>query len=53
VKLQPSGRGLFLGRVFTDELHVRQGGLCGATVVLVKYVNGFAGQAHLMQELPL
>ena len=41
--LQPSGRGLFLARIFTDELYVRQGDLCGATVVLVKYVNGFAG----------
>jgi serine/threonine-protein kinase RsbW len=39
--LQPSGRGLFLARVFMDELHVRRGDLCGSTVVLVKYVNGF------------
>ena len=40
--LQPFGRGLYLARVFVDELHVRHGDLCGATVVLVKYVNGFA-----------
>jgi serine/threonine-protein kinase RsbW len=38
--LRPSGRGLFLARVFMDELHVRQGDLCGATVVLVKHLNG-------------
>jgi serine/threonine-protein kinase RsbW len=38
--LRPSGRGLFLARVFMDEVHVRQGDLCGATVVLVKYLNG-------------
>jgi len=50
--LQPSGRGLYLARVFMDELHVRQGDLCGATVVLVKYVNGFARQDALdVQEL--
>ena len=39
--LQPSGRGLFMARVFMDELHVRRVDLCGSTVVLVKYVNGF------------
>lgn len=38
--LRPSGRGLFLAQVFMDEVHVRQGDLCGATVVLVKYLNG-------------
>jgi len=38
--LRPSGRGLFFARVFMDEVHVRQGDLCGATVVLVKYLNG-------------
>jgi anti-sigma regulatory factor (Ser/Thr protein kinase) len=37
--LRPSGRGLFLARLFMDELHVRRGDLCGATVVLVKYLN--------------
>jgi len=37
--LRTSGRGLYLARAFTDELHVRRGDLCGATVVLVKYVN--------------
>jgi serine/threonine-protein kinase RsbW len=41
--LRPSGRGLFLARVFMDELHVRRGDLCGATVVLVKYLNGYEG----------
>jgi serine/threonine-protein kinase RsbW len=41
--LRPSGRGLFLARVFMDEVHVRQGDLCGATVVLVKYLNGREG----------
>jgi serine/threonine-protein kinase RsbW len=39
--LLPSGRGLYLAREFMDELHVWRGDLCGATVVLVKYVNGF------------
>jgi serine/threonine-protein kinase RsbW len=38
--LRPSGRGLYLARMFMDELHVHRGDLCGATVVLVKYVNG-------------
>ena len=38
--LRPSGRGLFLAQAFMDELHVRQGDLCGATVVLVKYLSG-------------
>ena len=38
--LRPSGRGLYLARLFMDELHVHRGDLCGATVVLVKYVNG-------------
>jgi serine/threonine-protein kinase RsbW len=37
--LRPSGRGLYLARVFMDELHVRRGDLCGAAVELVKYVN--------------
>jgi serine/threonine-protein kinase RsbW len=37
--LRPSGRGLFLARSFMDELHVHRGDLCGATVVLVKYLN--------------
>ena len=41
--LRPSGRGLFLARAFMDELHVRRGDLCGATVVLVKYLNGYEG----------
>jgi serine/threonine-protein kinase RsbW len=48
--LLPSGRGLHLARAFMDELHVRDGDLCGATVVLVKYVSGFARQNSLMQE---
>ena len=39
--LRPSGRGLYLARVFMDELHVRRGDLCGAAVELVKYVNRF------------
>jgi len=38
---RPSGRGLYLARVFMDELHVRRGDLCGAAVELVKYVNRF------------
>jgi serine/threonine-protein kinase RsbW len=42
--LRTSGRGLYLARAFTDELYVRRGDLCGATVVLVKYVNGSAHQ---------
>jgi serine/threonine-protein kinase RsbW len=37
--LRPSGRGLYMTRLFMDELHVRRGDLCGATVVLVKYLN--------------
>ncbi len=37
--LLPSGRGLYLARSFMDELHVYRGDLCGATVVLVKYLN--------------
>jgi len=40
--LRPYGRGLFLARQFMDELHVRHGDLCGATVVLVKYLSGRA-----------
>jgi serine/threonine-protein kinase RsbW len=39
--LRPSGRGLLIARAFMDELHVRRGDLCGSTVVLLKYVNGF------------
>jgi serine/threonine-protein kinase RsbW len=42
--LRTSGRGLYLARTFTDELYVRRGDLCGATVVLVKYANGSAHQ---------
>jgi serine/threonine-protein kinase RsbW len=38
--LRPAGRGLYLARMFMDELHVHRGDLCGATVVLVKYLNG-------------
>ena len=41
--LRPSGRGLYLARLFMDELHVHRGDLCGATVVLVKYLNGLEG----------
>lgn len=41
--LRPSGRGLYLARSFMDELHVRRGDFCGATVVLVKYLNGLEG----------
>ena len=37
--LRPSGRGLYLARSFMDELHVRRGDICGATVVLVKYLS--------------
>ena len=37
--LRPFGRGLYLARSFMDELHVHSGDLCGATVVLVKYLN--------------
>jgi serine/threonine-protein kinase RsbW len=46
--LRPSGRGLYLARVFMDELHVRRGDLCGVTVVLVKYVTGIAHKADLL-----
>jgi serine/threonine-protein kinase RsbW len=44
VLLRPSGRGLFLARIFMDELHVHRGDLCGVTVVLVKYVSGLTKQ---------
>jgi serine/threonine-protein kinase RsbW len=49
--LRTSGRGLYLARAFTDELHVRRGDLCGATVVLVKYVNG-SGQQDAPDQNP-
>jgi serine/threonine-protein kinase RsbW len=39
--LRSSGRGLYLARLFMDELHVRRGDLCGVAIVLVKYVNRF------------
>ncbi len=42
--LRTSGRGLYLARTFTDELQVRRGDLCGATVLLIKYVNRIANQ---------
>lgn len=42
--LRPSGRGLYLARVFMDELHVRRGDLGGTAVALVKYVTRFAQQ---------
>jgi serine/threonine-protein kinase RsbW len=42
--LRPSGRGLYLARVFMDELHVWRGELSGVTVVLVKDINGFGHQ---------
>jgi len=38
--LRPSGRGVYMARAFMDEFHVRRGDLCGAAVVLVKYVKG-------------
>jgi serine/threonine-protein kinase RsbW len=49
--LRPSGRGLYLARVFMDELHVRRGDLCGVAVVLVKYVNGFAHPTSVFANL--
>jgi serine/threonine-protein kinase RsbW len=47
--LRPSGRGLYLARTFMDELHVRRGDLCGVTVVLVKYVDGFTRRDRCSQ----
>jgi serine/threonine-protein kinase RsbW len=45
--LRPSGRGLYLARIFMDELYVRRGDLCGVAIVLVKYVNGSTHQNAL------
>ena len=45
--LRSSGGGLYLTRVFMDELHVRAGDLCGVAVVLVKDINGITKEEML------
>ena len=37
--LQPSGRGLFLARMFMDEFHIRRGPGGGTRIIMVKYVT--------------
>jgi serine/threonine-protein kinase RsbW len=37
--LRPSGRGLFLARMFMDEFHILRGRVCGVTITMVKYLR--------------